>query len=56
METSPFDLRNDDAYSRWKENKLKNYPTKLEDLQVEVNDNLPLLSNSNGTLNAMLMQ
>ena len=38
METSPFDLENDDAYARWKEDKLKNYPTKLEDLQVEVND------------------
>tara|TARA_Y100001970_G_C14208715_1_gene845637 strand:- start:1384 stop:2277 length:894 start_codon:yes stop_codon:yes gene_type:complete len=38
MENSPFNLGNDDAYSRWKENKLKNYPTKLEDLLVEVND------------------
>ena len=38
MEGSPFDLENNDAYSRWKECKLKDYPTKIEDLQVEVND------------------
>ena len=38
METSPFDLGDRDAYSRWKEAKLKDYPTKIEDLQVEVND------------------
>lgn len=38
MKNSPFDLGNNDAYARWKEDKLKNYPSKLEDLQVEVND------------------
>jgi len=38
MVSSPFDLGNKDAYARWKEAKLNNYPTKLEDLQVEVND------------------
>ena len=38
METSPFDLGNEDAYARWRDAKLKDYPTKIEDLQVEVND------------------
>jgi len=38
METSPFDLGNKYAYARWRDAKLKDYPTKIEDLQVEVND------------------
>ena len=38
MKNSPFDLGNNDSYDRWKEDKLRNYPSKLEDLQVEVND------------------
>ena len=35
---SPFDLDNDKAYQAWRENKLENYPEKVEDLIVEVND------------------
>ena len=30
METSPFDLGNKDAYARWRDAKLKDYPTKIE--------------------------
>lgn len=35
---SPFDLDNDKAYQAWRENKLENYPEKVEQLIVEVND------------------
>jgi len=35
---SPFDLDDDKAYQAWRENKLENYPEKVEDLIVEVND------------------
>jgi len=35
---SPFDLRNADAYHRWRDKKLRAYPTQVEDLIVEVRD------------------
>lgn len=35
---SPFLLGDDALYSRWREQKLQNYPLYLEDLVVEVND------------------
>src|SRR3990170_5745991 len=33
---NPFDLRNDVAYRHWREQKLDGYPTKAEELVVEV--------------------
>jgi len=33
---SPFSLDNDDLYQRWRDNKLKNYPTQLADILVEL--------------------
>jgi hypothetical protein len=38
MRTHPFDLDNDHAYRAWREHKLANAPTRLEDLLVEVAD------------------
>ncbi|MCP4410272.1 MAG: taurine catabolism dioxygenase TauD, partial [Gammaproteobacteria bacterium] len=35
---SPFDLGNDSAYSRWRDQKLEQAPTKLEELVVEIDD------------------
>jgi alpha-ketoglutarate-dependent taurine dioxygenase len=35
---SPFDLNNAAAYSAWRDRKLEGYPTRLEDLVVEVTD------------------
>ena len=35
---SPFSLENEDLYSRWRDQKLKDYPQGLGDLLVEIND------------------
>lgn len=35
---SPFSLKNEEAYARWRACKLENYPAKIEDLIVEVRD------------------
>ena len=35
---NPFGLDNETAYQTWRENKLENYPEKIEDLIVEVNN------------------
>lgn len=35
---SPFELENNDIYSRWRDEKLKGYPAGLGDLLVEIND------------------
>ncbi|MBF0278709.1 MAG: TauD/TfdA family dioxygenase [SAR324 cluster bacterium] len=35
---SPFDPDNEDLYRFWRDRKLKNYPTRLEDLLVDVKD------------------
>ncbi|MDH5612881.1 MAG: TauD/TfdA family dioxygenase [Gammaproteobacteria bacterium] len=35
---SPFDLNNTSAYESWKEQKLKNYPEKAEELIIEINN------------------
>lgn len=37
-QTSPFDLSDQDAYRRWRERKLADYPRRLDDLVVEVRD------------------
>jgi hypothetical protein len=38
MNSSPFNLSNSSAYQRWRENKLNQAPTSLQELLVEVND------------------
>ncbi|MBK5940667.1 TauD/TfdA family dioxygenase [Halochromatium roseum] len=38
MPPSPFDLAAERAYQRWRERKLAEAPTRLEDLVVEIND------------------
>lgn len=38
MNTNPFDLQNEQAYQNWREQKLENYPQKVEELMVEVNN------------------
>ena len=38
MDINPFDLEDNDTYLRWRDSKLKDYPTKFEDLLVEIND------------------
>ena len=38
MDISPFDLEDNETYWRWRDRKLKDYPTKFEDLLVEIND------------------
>ena len=35
---SPFDLDNQHAYEKWRDEKLENYPDKAEQLIVEIND------------------
>ena len=35
---SPFILDNETAYQAWRDNKLENYPARVEDLIVEIND------------------
>ena len=37
-EDSPFSLANTTAYQAWRDNKLDGYPTRIEDLVVEVNN------------------
>lgn len=36
--TGPFNLEEDDAYRRWRDAKLERYPTRIEELVVEVGD------------------
>ena len=36
--SSPFHLDNDDLFKRWRDQKLQNYPEKLNDLIVEITD------------------
>lgn len=38
MNISPFDVNNTDAYARWRDQKLKQHPTSLDQLLVEVAD------------------
>ena len=35
---NPFDLAQDDAYRGWRERKLRDYPTRLDDLRVELSN------------------
>jgi len=36
--SNPFDLNDNEAYRRWRERKLEDYPTSLEQLVVEIDD------------------
>jgi len=38
FELSPFNLNNRDGYLAWRDSKLKDYPTRLDDLLVEIGD------------------
>ena len=38
MGVSPFNLEDDETYLRWRDRKLRNYPQKIEELLVEIND------------------
>ena len=38
MDINPFDLEDNETYLRWRESKLKDYPTKFDNLLVEVNN------------------
>lgn len=42
LNNSPFNLENQSAYEKWRDDKLNNYPDKAEDLIVEINDPLNL--------------
>jgi hypothetical protein len=45
MEVRPFDLEDNETYLRWRDSKLKNYPQKIEELLVEINDPRKLKQN-----------
>ena len=49
----PFDLNNESAYQRWREQKLVQVPASTADLIVEVNDPLKLGSSEHAALLAM---
>ena len=38
MGASPFNLKDNETYLRWRDKKLSNYPQKIEELLVEIND------------------
>ena len=38
MQRSPFNLKNDEDYLLWRDKKLRNYPEKVEELLVEIDD------------------
>jgi alpha-ketoglutarate-dependent taurine dioxygenase len=38
MKLNPFNLKDYDSYSRWRDNKLKDYPSNLSELVVEIKD------------------
>ncbi|MDM8567688.1 TauD/TfdA family dioxygenase [Candidatus Halobeggiatoa sp. HSG11] len=38
MQNNPFDLDDNTAYQKWRADKLENYPSKLSELIVEIND------------------
>ncbi|MFA5626333.1 MAG: TauD/TfdA family dioxygenase [Thiohalomonadaceae bacterium] len=53
---SPFSLDNDDAYRRWRDAKLENYPTRLEELVVEVNEPRILTQSEHAALQQRLQK
>jgi alpha-ketoglutarate-dependent taurine dioxygenase len=53
---SPFDIDNDKAYQAWRENKLENYPEKVEDLIVEVKNPAALSAAEFDAIQALLVK
>ncbi|MES9869735.1 MAG: TauD/TfdA family dioxygenase [Sedimenticola sp.] len=47
---NPFDLDNDTAYRQWRDDKLENYPGRLEELVVEVRDAKALTPAEHGAI------
>ena len=48
--SNPFDLNDDNAYQQWREEKLRNYPSSLEKLVVEIDDPRQLTKAQHGKL------
>lgn len=48
--STPFDLNNEDAYRRWREQKLEQAPASAADLIIEVNDPLHLSASEHAAL------
>ena len=48
--STPFDLKGEVAYQRWREQKLERAPTSLADLIIEVNDPRHLTANEHASL------
>ena len=53
---SPFDPDNEKAYQAWRENKLENYPEKVEELIVEINDPAALTSTEFEAIHALVVK
>jgi len=51
--SSPFELKNEVVYQRWREQKLERAPTSVSDLIIEVNDPLQLSANEHAALLGM---
>jgi hypothetical protein len=51
---NPFDLNDSSAYQQWRDDKLANYPTSLEQLLVEIDDPRHLSSTEHGKLATIL--
>ena len=51
---NPFDLNDNDAYRQWRDEKLRDYPTELESLVVEVDDPRSLTPAQHGKLSEIL--
>ncbi|MDH5648088.1 MAG: TauD/TfdA family dioxygenase [Gammaproteobacteria bacterium] len=47
---SPFSLKNEDGYKRWRDGKLQNYPSRLEELLVELDNPYALSRNEHGAM------
>ncbi len=52
--SSPFDLTNDSAYQQWRAEKLRGYPSSLEQLVVEIDDPRKLTTAQHSKLAAIL--
>lgn len=46
----PFDLADDTAYRRWREAKLRDYPTRVEDLRVAIGDPASLTADEHAAI------
>ena len=53
---NPFDLNNETSYQVWRENKLKFYPDKIEDLIIEINNPKKLTDNELNAIQRLLIK